>query len=290
MSSDLYRQALDSLSDRERAAFGRWAAWLRAHAISPPAAAMKGAKILKNLEAEAHLVGDGPFGEPTAYAKVLRRCASLDASPAAERHRGYDEVCQEFEGQGLKIPREHLPDGLLRYSSSRGLASTLIQRMLGIRARDSFDREALPPENAFVRLRDRWASSRLAATDRLGRRAKVFATFECPSGAPRDDATALSRALALPLWQGPRTKQEILFELSYPTDAVTNHRFPTVADAGWLYLFQPAPEEAPQKSRPGSCCGWTKPLGGHPAQPEIVHDNASLQVLSEPPRFVGSIP
>lgn len=190
---------------------------------------------------------------------------------------------------GLRVLRDHLPDSLLRYTGSRTLAAKLIERMLGKRARDAFDREALPPEMAFTRLRDRWAPPRLDAADRLHRDDKVFATFEHPDGAPRDDATALSRALALPFWPGPRTKQEILFELSYPTDAVDGLRFPTVADAGWIHLFRPAAEEVPDGDRPATCCGWTEPLGPYPPQPEIIHDNAPLQVLSGPPRFVGSI-
>jgi hypothetical protein len=117
----------------------------------------------------------------------------------------------------------------------------------------------------------------------------VFATFEHPAGAPRDDATALSRALALPVWQRPRTEPEILVELSYPTAAVQDHRFATVADVHWGPLFRPSPEEAPEPARPASGCGWTEPLGAYPPQPEIVHRNAPLQVLSGAPRFVGWI-
>jgi hypothetical protein len=131
--------------------------------------------------------------------------------------------------------------------------------------------------------------SRLEPNDRLHRDSEVFATFEHEAGAPRHDAAELSRALALPLWQSPRTGMEILFELSYATDDVEDHRFPTVADARWLHLFRPAPEQEPDGTVHASCYGWTEPLGPYPAQPEIVHDNAPLQVLSGPPRFVGEI-
>jgi hypothetical protein len=289
--SNLYRQALGSLSDDERTAFASWTSWLEAHTSSSPDGVRNGAKILENLQEEAHLVGDRSFGDPSELAELLRCCASrLDPLPLPERPTGYDGVCQEYGGRGLRVPREHLPDGLLRYTSSRSLASDLIERMLGKRARDAFDRGALPPEALFARLRSRWAESRLATTNRLGRGDEVFATFEHPAGAPRDDAEALSRPLALPMWQGPRSKIEILVEMSYPTDAVMDYRFPTAADAGWLHLFRPAPEEEPDDARPETCCGWTAPLGAYPPQPEIVHKNAGLQVLSEPPRFVGSIP
>jgi hypothetical protein len=289
--SNLYRQALGSLSDDERTAFTSWTSWLEAHTSSSPDGVRNGAKVLENLQTEAHLVGDGVFGDPSELAELLRCCASrLAPLPLPERPAGYDGVCQEFGGRGLRVPREHLPDGLLRYSRSRRSAADLIERMLGKRARDAFDRDALPPETLFSRLRSRWAASRLAPTDRLGRGEEVFATFDHLAGAPRDDAEALSRALSLPLWQGPRSGIEILVEMSYPTDAVADHRFPTVADAGWIHLFRPAPEEEPDSGRPETCCGWTEPLGPYPPQPEIVHDNAELRILSEPPRFVGSIP
>jgi hypothetical protein len=291
MPSDLYRQALASLSEEDKEAFGRWLEWLEGHTGLPPDAPTDGAQVLANLQAEAHLVGDGAFGDPAKLADLLRRCAACpSASPPEERHHSYEVVCREFVGLGLRILRTHLPDSLLRYTPSRTLAATLVQRMLGKLARDAFDREALPPEIAFTRVRDRWSTTRLDAADRLGRKGddKVFATFEHPEGAPRHDATAMSRALALPLWQWPHSRLELL-ELAYPTDAVEGYRFPTIADAGWVHLFRPAPEEAPDSERPASCCGWTEPLGAYPPQPEIVHDNASLAVLSGPPRFVGSI-
>jgi hypothetical protein len=290
MPSALFFQALDSLSKEDKDALGRWMKWLEGHAGFPPDESTNGARILANLQAEAHLVGEGEFGDPAKLSEFLRRCAAcLATSPPSEPHSNYEAICQEFAGSGLRIPRGQLPDGLLRYTPSRTLAATLVQRMLGKLARDAFDRESLPPETAFARLRDRWSTTRLQPSDRLGRGDKIFATFEHPAGAPRDDATALSRALALPFWQRLRTGLEILVELAYPTDAVEGYRFPTVADSGWVYMFHPAPEEAPDGERSESYCGWTEPLGPYPPQPEIIHDNAPLQVLSGPPRFVGSI-
>ena len=292
MPSNLFTQALGSLTEEEREAFGRWEELVRDHSGFPPDQPTKGARILENFREEAHLVGDGSFGDPSEMTAFLRRCISgldLSAEPAA-RHKSYEDTCQEFAGRGLRVSREHLPEGLLRYSESQTLAATLVQRMLGKRARDAFDLKTLPPEMAFARLRSRWRVSHLDPKDRLGRGKEVFATFEHPSGAPREDAEALSRALALPLWQRRREDLTILIELTYPTDAVEDHRFPTVADSGWIQYFRPAPEEVPNGERPDSCCGWTEPLGSYPKQPEIIHDNAPLQVLSEPPRLVGTIP
>lgn len=134
-----------------------------------------------------------------------------------------------------------------------------------------------------------WDPAKLKPTDSLARGPQVFATFDHAGGAPRNDALALSKSLALPIWTRPRTGDEFLVEVSYPTNSVENYRFPTVADAGWAYLFCPAPERQPNVGRPESLWGWTCPLDGQPPQPEIVHANGSLTVLDRPPRFVGVI-
>lgn len=177
MPSTLYRQALGSLSDDEKTILESWTSWLASYTSSSPDASRDGARILANFEAEAHLVGDNNFGDPAELIGLLRCCASRLASlPPPERPAGYGAVCQEFGGRGLRIPREHLPDGLLRYTSSRTLAAEIIEHVLGKRARDAFDRESLPPETLFARLKSRWAVARLIPTDRLGRGNEVFAT------------------------------------------------------------------------------------------------------------------
>ena len=145
-----------------------------------------------------------------------------------------------------------------------------------------FQQDLLPPEKACELLAAGWDSSLLQDV-MLAIKPKVFATFEHDEPAPRDDATALSRALALLFWERARTKEEILFELSYPTDSVADPRFPTVAEAGWSSLFQPAEEQIPDPGSPRTCCGWTRPLGPHLAQPEIVHDNAPRALDQEEP-------
>jgi hypothetical protein len=104
-----------------------------------------------------------------------------------------------------------------------------------------------------------------------------------------NDARALAEALALPCLVEPRTADELLIELSYPTRAVGEMRFPTVADAGLVHLFRPAPEIEPSSGEPETCYGWTEPIGAHPPQPEVVHVNASVRVLDRPPRFVGRV-
>ena len=123
----------------------------------------------------------------------------------------------------------------------------------------------------------------------LGKADCVFATFEHPGGAPRDDALGMAEALALPLMASPVSVDEFLVELSYPTNSVRNHRFPTVADAGNHPLFEPAREVAPNPAAPETCTGWTKPLGKHRPQAEIVHGNDSLRILNRAPRLVGRV-
>jgi hypothetical protein len=117
----------------------------------------------------------------------------------------------------------------------------------------------------------------------------VFATFEHKAGAPRSSALAMIEALALPVLVRISGDEEILFELTYETDSVADYRFPTVADAGSWHLFEPAQEWAPDPVAPATCWGWTKPVGTHPPQPEIVHSNESLRILRASPRFLGRV-
>src|SRR6266545_1292434 len=230
MPSNLHHRALSRLSTDERTALGHFAAWLEGHS--------EGVQIQENLRAEAHLVGDEAFGHPGELSAFLRRCAAsfADEAPSVPLS-AYEDACEEFTGCGLRIPREHLPDTLLRYSTSRALLGRLIEQLLGDQVLADFQQDLLPPEKACELLAADWDSALLQDV-MLGIKPKVFATFEHDQPAPRDDATALSRALALLFWGRARTKEEILFELSYPTDSVADPRFPTVAEAGWSSLFQ----------------------------------------------------
>ncbi len=288
--SRLYGQALALLTDGERQALLDFVAWLDQHP-GIPKSAVDGARIRGNFCAESHLVGGGPFGDPTELVAFLRRCVTrfTGTTTLEERHACYEDACEEFLKRGLRISRHHLPDRLLRYVTSRALLARLAQRMLGRAARAAGSDDIRALVMSFPRLQARWSSSRLTAGERLGRGGAVFATFDQGAGAPRHDPVALSQALALPFWGRPRAGDEILVELTYRTDDVADHRFPTVADAGWGHLFSPASETAPDDAAPDTCCGWTAPLQGH-AQPEIVHANASLHVLDSPPRLVGVVP
>jgi hypothetical protein len=283
MPSNLHQRALSHLSTDERTAFGHFATWLEGHS--------EGAQILENLRAEAHMVGDEAFGDPGELSAFLRCCAGCfadEADPSAPSF-AYESACEKFTDRGLRIPREHLPDTLLRYSTSRALLGRLIEQLLGDQVLADFQQDLLPPEKACALLAADWDSALLKDV-MLGVKPKVFATFEHGQPAPRDDATALSRALALLFWERARTKEEILFELSYPTDSVADPRFPTVAEAGWSSLFQPAAEQIPDPGSPHTCCGWTRPLGLQFAQLEIVHDNAPVTIVETPLRWVGRIP
>lgn len=245
-------------------------------------------QLVANLESEAHLVGDRDFGDADALVSFLRTCAS----PSSKRRGAatcYRESCGGHQVQGLQIPAAHLPAGFLRYTTSRQLASAMVERVLGTRARDDFDAD-LRTDDLFSELAAEWDSSLLDGLV-LGRSRAVFATFEHPAGAPRHDARALSQALTLPIWSAPGVggDDHLLVELSYPASAIPETRFPTVADAGLIHLFRPAPEVRPDPADAVTCCGWTAPIGLHPAQPEIVHTNVSATILDRPPRFVGRV-
>lgn len=287
MASTLYRRAVGVLPDDEGEALSSFESWL----ASCREDRCDGSKLVANIRSESHLVGDGEFGHPEELAAFLKLCAAayirVKSRPA--RWRRYLAACGAHGLKGLTIPGGRLPGTLLRYSTSRRVAAVVVERVLGKAARAAFDNGTLPARDAFSRVAAFWAASRMTAENKLAVRRSVFATFEHEAGAPRDDAAAMAQALALPVAVRPMDTDAILFEFSYAADAVRGHRFPTVADARGHHLFQPAPEVEPDWSVPPTCWGWTDPLGGQPPQPEIVHENESLRILSAAPRFVGRI-
>jgi hypothetical protein len=286
MPSNLYRLALEALSDDEKATLAEFETWMEALQIDVGGRKTQGDHVLGNLREESHLLGEGAFGDCSELVSLLKCCCEEHArsSSDSERYNGFGGVCGSHEGKGLRIDRERLPDTLLRYGRNMALFEKLVANVLGDRARKDLINGRISFEEAFSRLVASWDPSAVADHVRLGGSTVVFATFDHSAGAPRSDAAALAQALALPVQPG---RKEILMEFTYPTDSVANHRFPTVADAGWAHEFQPAPDAAPDPVRDETHWGWTRPLGAGPAQPELVHDNQSLRVLSAPPRFVG---
>jgi hypothetical protein len=280
MPSRIFRTAVSLLDPAERSGLEALLAELEATGLPSDR------QLMVNLRSEAHLVGDEAFGHAAELASFLRACGSGLASPG-EARGWYEQSCADHQMRGLRISASRLPTGLLRYTTSRHFASTLIEQVLGTRARFDFDND-FRTDDLFVELAASWDSVRLAGVS-LGRSVAVFATFEHSAGAPRNDARALSEALALPFWGENRTSEAILIELSYPTGAVNETRFATVADAGLMHLFRPAPEVEPSSSAPSTWHGWTEPIGPHPPQPEVVHTNVSATILDRPPRFVGRL-
>lgn len=285
MASRLYKSAVTLISDVERKRLVSLGAWLQSHREP----LCDGRKLAANLAQEAHLTGDKAFGDLAELTSFLKLCATghARARSNAAKMSNYCAACASFELKGLAIPRAHLPGTLLRYSSSRKLVATVLERQLGKTARTAFDGGTMTPEDAFSRLALSWISSRLTAAEKLSGGRVVFATFEHAAGAPRSSALGMIEALALPVLVRISGDEDILFELTYETDSVADYRFPTVADAGSWHRFEPAQELAPDPAAPATCCGWTRPAGTHPPQPEIVHANESLRTLSASPRFLG---
>ena len=192
----------------------------------------------------------------------------------------------EFQGRGLRVPREHLPNRLLRYSTSVRLLEQLVEE-LGVGDLAQVD-VSHDPKSAFRKIRKKWDPSQIKRAMLGPPKPKVFATFEHePTGRlNRKDAVAVSKALGLLFLELLPTGEGILFEFSYPSDAVQDPRFPTVADAGWNSSFQPAVEREPEPGDSRTWWGWTRPVGPYPPQPEIVHDNVSLRIVKDKPRWV----
>lgn len=286
MASQLYTLAQGSLGVAEQQHLTDFETWITD--INEPQ--LNGARLVANLRDESHLVGAGHFGDPNELAAFLKACGQAHSKVTSEfqRRTGYSSACSAFELKGLGVEQASLPNGFLRYSASKTLVATLVERMLGKMARRDFDSGLMSVEDAFNRIALYWSAARLTNAEMLARSTSaVFATFEHDGTAPRDDARALADALALPVLLRVGAGEEILFELSYQRDSVQGYRFPTVADAGWFHLFQPAPEVAPGPTQLHTLWGWTRPLGGQQSQPEIVHENAPLRVVDGAPRLVG---
>ena len=291
-SSRLYQSARARLSARERKSAKVFEKWLGGYEVHGSASSIVGDRIRGNLQLESHLTGDNAFSNPEEFAAFFKRCASghSRARNAKRRYTNYEETCRSFERRGLRIIRTHLPARLLRYTESRYVIALLAERILGRTARAAFYLGTVSAEDTVRGIELAWDSARLRLNDMLAPGAKVFATFEHAGRVPRNDAVGLSKAMALSIWTRPKTGDECLLEVSYPTDSVNDYRFPTVADAGWGHLFCPAPERPPDVRRQKTLWGWTCPLDRQPPQPEIIHANASLRVLDRSPRFVGVIP
>jgi hypothetical protein len=282
VASRLYDSAVSSLDLPEREALA--AVEGRLGAARSPA----GTRLVENLHSEAHMVGDEGYGHAAELTSFLRALAAGQPE-SGDSAAGYERCCGSHELRGLRVPLAHLPPRLLRYTTSRSLAGALIEKVVGKSARADFD-DDLFVEDLLVEMAASWDPASLSGVD-LHWRAVVFATFDHPGGAPRSDARGLAEALALPFWAGPRAGDELLIELGYPAAAVSETRFPTIADAGLMHLFRPAPEMAPRAGQRATWCGWTEPAGGvHPPQPELVHANAPVAILDQPPRFVGRVP
>lgn len=284
MSSKLYKKAAGLLATPQKSAFDDFIKWLGNYG-SP---AGRGAKLRRNLEDEAHLTGNEAFGDERALAVFLEKCGSTYRKTAADQDKAdrYARVCNTHQGKGLKIPVSHLPGLLKRYSVSKKLFTALVEYVLGDTAKKDVDDGNLSFSEAFRLLAADWNPANLP-DEKLGGGNHVFATFDASQTIPTDPIELLN-ALAHPVLL--RTGQDvILFELEYATNSVTDHRFPTVADAELVHFFEPAQERAPVPRKPDTWYGWTKPLNGQPRQPEIVHKNASVRILNQSPKLIGEL-
>jgi hypothetical protein len=284
MPSSLYKNARKNLGSKETSRLNRFLQWLES--ISEQS--VDGGQLSENIQGESHLVGDARFGDSGELIDFLRECGTSHQGTHSQESEAYTASCGRFELKGLRIPASDIPKRILRYSTSRTLIASIIEMILGTIARREFDGGQMSPADAFIRLARMWNFS-LVSSENLARGNAVFATFETEQSAPREDAGGMAEVLALPICLRVGAGDQILFELSYDRDVVANYRFPTVADAGFMHLFRPAEELQPAASDTNSLYGWTHPLNRAAPQPEIVHENASLQVVREAPRLVGSM-
>jgi hypothetical protein len=250
-----------------------------------------GARLVKNIGHETRLAGDASYDDSSVLTSFLRRwCQKADDASDDTMLRSYGAVAAEFAHRGLNLRSSCLPNKLLRYTVNRRVVSAMIKRVLGTSAQIDFDTGRLDVAQAFSDLERFWDTESVGSDERLATGRTVFATFN-DTAAPvdRDDATAVSNALALPLTLFDARDGMFLYELAYDRTSIADIRFPTVADAGTVYLFRPCDDVPPHSEHPRACFGRTDALEGEHDQPELVHANAPLSVLTKPPRFVGSL-
>ena len=293
MPSALYQKARAALSDEERKDLGHAEARLAGALPEEDGYQISGGGVLDNIRLEAHLTGDGPYGEPAEFSQFLAKWAALHEAAGSEdgRREAYSEACHGFSLRGLPVPRSVWPPVLLRYVTGRRVVEVLVERVLGRKACDDLKSRRIEIEDTLAKLATDWDPAPLEDGDRLARGEVVFATFEfgAPARLPRGDARQIAEALGLRAAARRPGREDVLVELTYPAKRVGRIRVPTVADAEWNDLFDPAPERVPDPGQPETCYGWTRPLGPQVPQPEVVHENRSLKVLTGPPRLVGRL-
>jgi hypothetical protein len=248
------------------------------------------AQIWSNIEAESHMTVPHGFGDSTTYGRFLAACGGIGATDHETLCEHYSGACQLFAGQGLDIPAARLPELLFRYSRSVTGFAKALNSSRGSVARDMAVSKTVNYREAFEKLARQWSGGVYPPdTVRLAGRLDTlyaWATFDHPATqVDRSNPTAVIDALALPISNDP-AGDNIVYEMKYHRDMVTGHRFPTVADAGMMAEFRPAPEVQPDPTDSRACCGWTHARGGEQNQPEILHNNAPVNICLSAPRLI----
>jgi hypothetical protein len=129
-----------------------------------------GKQLCANVRNEAHFTGMGAFGDPGELTAFLTICAQKHRKIKGMKKRvdGFADTCASNTAKGLAIPVAHLPERLLRYSTSRQGAALIVERVLGKMARVAFDAGRLSPEDAFRRIAARWSSASMTPSETLG--------------------------------------------------------------------------------------------------------------------------
>ena len=293
MPSSLHRNATRLLGQRDALlleAWERFEQWLRSSTTVALPWQANGLKLADNIALEAHLVGNRTFGDAEEFSSFMEYCVRAFESAATEEDRieTFRRSCRDFTRRGMIVGFGVLPNILFRYCSEKPLEIAL-GRMVGDYAVLQLQRKQISLSDAEQQVRDNWDPNLLQDADMLARGDFAFATFgnaTIPHGA---SARHVAECLALPcVVPDGKPRRRFLVKLSYPKATVQNHRFPTFAEAETFPYFQPAEEEAPDPSVEARCVGWTKPIGAGSKQPELIHDNASLRILSSRIELLGS--
>jgi len=216
------------------------------------------AKVMRNIEAEEMLCGEGESPDPDLFAAVLRTLSKKGwPDPDPEFAKAYDGRVAEhaLSGRALAEP----PRTVYRFVSATSLFGWIVRELEASEGAAGMahtlrtmlnDAQSEVPTvewselEKYVLAPERWSVFKDRV--KLTLRPSQFVTFESKPGQLEGDAEELFERL------GPEPHEEMtgpLVVVKYETTAEDELRFPTFADAGWRGQFKGV--RAPQSH------GWT---------------------------------
>ena len=292
MGTTLYSKAKELLTQNHAHDFldtwNEFELWLENSSVVTRPWPENGMRLAENIRREAHLLSNLHLGNPEEIYQFMLFCIDKFKSAHTETDKVncFISACKKFARKGKKIDPTIIPATIHRYVDSEWPLKS-VANVLAEYVYDNLSHGLMSFELATEKLKMCWDASLIQTLDDSQCIAHpsndiAFATFEDGTLTNASDAKFISECLALPCairaYSLNRTRN--LFKLIYPCSDVVNHQFPTFADVENFPYFEPIGEDSAE-------LGKTRPLCGGPSQPEFIHKNTSLNILSEPIVWVG---